>query len=51
MKYVPFWIFKSYWFQMFLAKVYFRYYCPGGDGLVRDCIASGKCGCDNDRRG
>lgn len=35
------------WFQAYLYHVYYRFWCPGGDGRVRDCIASGKCGCNN----
>lgn len=35
------------WFQWYLGKVYYRFWCPGGDGRVRDCIAKGDCGCDN----
>ena len=53
MRFVPFWIFKSYPFQMFLAHVYFRIYCPhpiGDYHRVRDCIAAGDCGCKNQDR-
>jgi hypothetical protein len=34
-------------FQAFVSRVYFRTWCPGGNGLVRDCIAKGECGCNN----
>lgn len=48
MKFVPIWLFKSYAFQMwFLRPIYFRIWCPGGGGRVRDCVRSGNCGCDN----
>lgn len=47
MKYVPLWLFKTYTFQLFLAHVYFRFVCPGDGRRVRDCIASGDCGCNN----
>lgn len=52
MRYVPFWIFKSRPFQAFLYHVYFRIWCPhpiGDYSSVRDCIASGNCGCNNSR--
>lgn len=54
MKYVPLWIFKSRPFQAFLYHVYFRYWCPAPIVRelmkVRDCVASGQCGCNNARR-
>lgn len=47
MRFVPTWLFISRPFQSFLYHVYFRIYCPGGSGRVRDCVASGQCGCRN----
>lgn len=35
--------FQGWW----LAKIYYRIWCPGGNQRVRDCIAAGECGCNN----
>ena len=43
----PLWIVLSNPFQRFLSRVYYQTWCPGRDLLVRDCIARGECGCDN----
>jgi len=51
MRFVPMWLFNSDVFQFwFLRHVYFRIWCPGGSGRVRDCVASGTCGCENGRK-
>lgn len=39
--------FLTNWFQWYLGHVFYRYWCPGGYGRVRDCINGGHCGCDN----
>ena len=45
----PRWLFLSNPFQRFLGAVYFRFWCPGGNLPVRECIRRGECGCDNQR--
>lgn len=44
---LPLKVLLSYWFQMLLARTYYRFYCPGADGRARDCVRSGNCGCTN----
>lgn len=43
----PLWFLLSRPYQAFLYHVYFRFRCPGDGSRVRDCIASGNCGCNN----
>lgn len=37
------WPFQAWW----LGRVYFNVWCPADNRTVRDCIASGECGCNN----
>ena len=49
-RWLPLRVILSYPFQLFLARVYFRFRCPGSNLSVRECISRGECGCDNGRR-
>lgn len=46
----PLWFYLSGPFQWFLSFVYFRFWCPGSDLTVCECIRRGECGCDNRSR-
>lgn len=48
---LPLWVQSILIRSQWLQAIYYRFRCPGGGRWVKDCIAAGDCGCDNNRTG